>query len=146
MLWFLRNWKSCIRKNLDLIFWKYFYNFIIIIINAVLWGSVVIFNFFVEDVFLFRNVFITGSAGVGKSFLLNEILKSLKQLKVYVTASTGVAACNIGGTTFHRFVVGLSFTFSVQFLTFCLYFFISSVFIDLVFCLSTEVFSRHAIN
>lgn len=93
-------------------------------------GIAVIFNFFI-DVFLFRNVFITGSAGVGKSFLLNEILKSLKQLKVYVTASTGVAACNIGGTTFHRFVAGLSFTFSVQFLTFCL----SSIFIDLVFCL-----------
>ena len=71
--------------------------------------------------FLFRNVFITGSAGVGKSFLLNEILKSLKHLKVYVTASTGVAACNIRGTTFHRFVGGLSFPFSVQFLTFCLY-------------------------
>lgn len=50
-----------------------------------------------------KNVFITGSAGVGKSFLLNQILKELKHKIVYVTASTGVAACNIGGTTLHSF-------------------------------------------
>ena len=106
------------QEKLRFNFLELFYNFSRIIINAVLWRSMVIFSFCMEDIFLFRNVFITGSAGVGKSFLLNEILKSLKHSKVYVTASTGVAACNIGGTTFHRFVVGLPFTFSIQCLTY----------------------------
>ncbi|XP_065648802.1 ATP-dependent DNA helicase PIF1 isoform X2 [Hydra vulgaris] len=55
-----------------------------------------------------RNVFITGSAGVGKSFLLNELIKSQTKKGVYVTASTGVAACNINGTTLHSFAgIGL---------------------------------------
>ncbi|CAK9787080.1 unnamed protein product [Cutaneotrichosporon oleaginosum] len=56
-----------------------------------------------------RNIFFTGSAGAGKSVLLREIIKSLhfKYAKspdaVAVTASTGIAACNIGGTTLHSF-------------------------------------------
>ena len=56
-----------------------------------------------------RNVFFTGSAGTGKSVLLRYILSDLKQkykLKpdaVAVTASTGIAACNVGGTTLHSF-------------------------------------------
>lgn len=56
-----------------------------------------------------RSVFFTGSAGTGKSVLLREIIAALR-LKyrsrpdaVAVTASTGIAACNIGGTTIHRF-------------------------------------------
>ncbi|XP_057305688.1 ATP-dependent DNA helicase PIF1-like isoform X1 [Hydractinia symbiolongicarpus] len=54
-----------------------------------------------------KNVFITGSAGVGKSYLLNRIIKSLPR-SIHVTASTGVAACNIGGTTLHSFAgIGL---------------------------------------
>lgn len=117
LFWFKRV-KILHQEKLRFNFLERFYNFSIIIINAVLWRSMVIFSFCMEDIFLFRNVFITGSAGVGKSFLLNEILKSLKHSKVYVTASTGVAACNIGGTTFHRFVVGLPFTFSIQCLTY----------------------------
>ena len=52
----------------------------------------------------FRSIFITGSAGVGKSFLLQKIIDCLPKRKVYVTASTGVAACNIGGSTLHRYV------------------------------------------
>ncbi|GAA5924183.1 hypothetical protein JCM1841_006870 [Sporobolomyces salmonicolor] len=56
-----------------------------------------------------RNVFFTGSAGTGKSVLLREIIASLKRKHrgnadaVAVTASTGMAACNIGGTTIHSF-------------------------------------------
>ncbi|GMK58938.1 hypothetical protein CspeluHIS016_0603800 [Cutaneotrichosporon spelunceum] len=56
-----------------------------------------------------RNIFFTGSAGAGKSVLLREIIKSLhiKYAKstdaVAVTASTGIAACNIGGVTLHSF-------------------------------------------
>ncbi|KAN0061700.1 DNA helicase [Thecaphora frezii] len=56
-----------------------------------------------------KNVFFTGSAGTGKSVLLREIIKELKQVyhkkpdAVAVTASTGIAACNIGGVTLHSF-------------------------------------------
>ncbi|KAL0237064.1 hypothetical protein PCE1_000461 [Barthelona sp. PCE] len=53
------------------------------------------------------NVFFTGAAGTGKSFLLKLIIKALRQRynerEIYVTAPTGVAACNIGGTTLHSF-------------------------------------------
>lgn len=61
-----------------------------------------------------RNVFFTGSAGTGKSVLLREIIKELRRKHakspdaVAVTASTGIAACNIGGVTIHSFAgIGL---------------------------------------
>ncbi|GAA5871155.1 hypothetical protein JCM3774_006807 [Rhodotorula dairenensis] len=61
-----------------------------------------------------KSVFFTGSAGTGKSVLLREIISSLKRKyrgsgdAVAVTASTGMAACNIGGTTIHSFAgIGL---------------------------------------
>lgn len=60
-----------------------------------------------------KSVFFTGSAGTGKSVLLRSAIQELKQLhkqpeNVAVTASTGLAACNIGGTTLHSFAgVGL---------------------------------------
>lgn len=47
-----------------------------------------------------RNVFITGSAGTGKSFLLNELRN---KYDITVTASTGAAAVNVSGTTIHSF-------------------------------------------
>lgn len=56
-----------------------------------------------------RSVFFTGSAGTGKSVLLREIIAALKKKyiqeseRVAVTASTGLAACNIGGVTLHSF-------------------------------------------
>lgn len=58
------------------------------------------------------SLFYTGSAGTGKSVLLRAIIKSLKSQykkgEVAVTASTGLAACNIGGITLHSFAgVGL---------------------------------------
>lgn len=58
------------------------------------------------------SLFYTGSAGTGKSVLLRSIIKALRQKyekgKVAVTASTGLAACNIGGITLHSFAgVGL---------------------------------------
>ena len=46
-----------------------------------------------------KNIFITASAGCGKSFLLNSIRRNIPKLTV--TASTGIAALNIGGVTLH---------------------------------------------
>jgi ATP-dependent DNA helicase PIF1 len=53
-----------------------------------------------------RNVFITGVAGTGKSTILNEV-KSKKEMAI--TATTGIAAVNIGGQTLHSyFGIGLA--------------------------------------
>ncbi|KAF8675180.1 Dna repair and recombination [Rhizoctonia solani] len=58
-----------------------------------------------------KSVFFTGSAGTGKSVLLQNIIKTLHDREtegVYVTASTGIAAINIKGQTLHAFAgVGL---------------------------------------
>ncbi len=50
-----------------------------------------------------QNVFLTGSAGTGKTFLLNKFIEYLKkrETKVGVTASTGIAATHLGGRTIH---------------------------------------------
>lgn len=50
-----------------------------------------------------KNVFITGSGGTGKSFLLKKIIGILPPHNTFVTASTGVSACQIGGMTLHSF-------------------------------------------
>lgn len=49
------------------------------------------------------NVFLTGSPGAGKTYVLNQFIKlARKQHKtVAVTASTGIAATHIGGVTIH---------------------------------------------
>jgi len=49
------------------------------------------------------NMLITGNAGTGKSFLVNQIVSRLEEQgkKVMVVASTGIAATHIGGRTFH---------------------------------------------
>ena len=50
-----------------------------------------------------RNVFITGGAGTGKSYLLRAIVYTLMSAgkKVIVCAPTGIAAANVGGMTIH---------------------------------------------
>ncbi len=51
------------------------------------------------------NVFITGPAGTGKTFLLQAIVDRLRTMnqRVVVTASTGIAAIMIHGQTLHSF-------------------------------------------
>ena len=51
------------------------------------------------------NLFLTGGAGVGKTTLTNEIIKTYEQenKKVAKLASTGMAATLIGGQTLHSF-------------------------------------------
>ena len=50
-----------------------------------------------------KNVYLTGAAGSGKTYALNEYISYLKNrgVSVAVTASTGIAATHIGGTTIH---------------------------------------------
>ncbi|KAL5704684.1 DNA helicase [Ranunculus cassubicifolius] len=59
-----------------------------------------------------QSIFITGSAGTGKSFVVSQAIDLLKQIyypnEVFITASTGVAACALNGQTLHSFAgVGL---------------------------------------
>lgn len=61
-----------------------------------------------------QSVFFTGPAGTGKSVLMRAIIAELKKKyvrdpeRIAVTASTGLAACNIGGMTLHSFAgIGL---------------------------------------
>jgi len=70
---------------------------------------VVLYNTFMKNKILkllkTKNVFLTGGAGVGKSYLTKEIiLEYKKNLKhVAVLGSTGISAINIGGQTIHSF-------------------------------------------
>lgn len=48
-------------------------------------------------------IFLTGSPGTGKSFVLQVIIPQLLHKNVGITATTGCAAINVGGTTIHSF-------------------------------------------
>jgi len=47
-----------------------------------------------------RNIFLTGPAGVGKSYLINQYIETHNN--VLVCAPTGIAALNVGGETIHK--------------------------------------------
>ncbi|MDR3298087.1 MAG: AAA family ATPase [Candidatus Nomurabacteria bacterium] len=50
-----------------------------------------------------RNCFLTGAAGAGKTYVLNQFIRASKARgrKVAVTASTGIAATHLNGNTIH---------------------------------------------
>ncbi len=59
------------------------------------------------DILEERNLFLTGGAGVGKSFLTKELIRHYhKEYQgVVVLGSTGISAVNVGGQTIHSFFV-----------------------------------------
>jgi ATP-dependent DNA helicase PIF1 len=50
----------------------------------------------------YNNIFLTGGAGVGKSYLTKKLIKEYFG-NLVVIAPTGIAAVNIGGQTIHSF-------------------------------------------
>ena len=50
-----------------------------------------------------ENVFLTGGAGSGKSFLIRHYMKEVDSQELPILASTGAAAVLLGGRTFHSF-------------------------------------------
>ena len=56
-----------------------------------------------------ENVFLSGEAGTGKSYVIDQFKEHLDRngIKYVVAAPTGLAALNVGGTTLHR-MFGLS--------------------------------------
>jgi len=50
-----------------------------------------------------KNVFLTGAAGSGKTYVLREYISFLRKhhIEVAITASTGIAATHLGGQTIH---------------------------------------------
>lgn len=68
-------------------------------------------KFFNEFLTSNRNIFLTGSAGTGKSYVLKTLSAFCDQENILLskTASTGIAAINIGGQTLHSFMgIGLA--------------------------------------
>jgi ATP-dependent exoDNAse (exonuclease V) alpha subunit len=64
-----------------------------------------------------KNVFLTGPAGSGKTYVLNSYISYLRErgVEVAVTASTGIAATHIGGMTIHGWSgIGIKDTLSAQ--------------------------------
>jgi len=62
-----------------------------------------------------QNVFLTGRAGAGKTYVLNEYIQYLKNhnIPVAITASTGIAATHLGGITIHSWSgIGIKDKFS----------------------------------
>lgn len=62
-----------------------------------------------------RNVFLTGAAGSGKTYVLNQYINYLKwnDILVGTTASTGIAATHLGGVTIHSYSgIGIRSTIS----------------------------------
>ncbi|MBC7467567.1 MAG: AAA family ATPase, partial [Bdellovibrio sp.] len=50
-----------------------------------------------------ENIFLTGGAGSGKSYVVREFMKDVDPKQMPILASTGAAAVLLGGRTFHSF-------------------------------------------
>lgn len=59
----------------------------------------------INEMLGYGNCFLTGGAGVGKSFIINKLMDEFisNDIPYALTASTGIAAQLIGGTTIHSF-------------------------------------------
>jgi len=57
----------------------------------------------IEIIMKGHNVFLTGAAGAGKTWVLNKCIENLKEKgkKIAITATTGIAATHIDGITIH---------------------------------------------
>lgn len=58
-----------------------------------------------------HSIFLTGPAGSGKTFVLNQFIREARAngKSVAVTASTGLAATHLGGNTIHSWAgIGIS--------------------------------------
>lgn len=51
-----------------------------------------------------KNIFLTGAAGTGKTYILNQYIQECREQgkEVLVCATTGIAALNLNGTTMHQ--------------------------------------------
>lgn len=58
---------------------------------------------FIDRALQGENIFLTGKAGTGKSFVVKELISKLKNKKFVALAPTGIAANNINGQTIHSF-------------------------------------------
>src|SRR4029079_6382805 len=51
-----------------------------------------------------KNIFLTGMAGSGKSFLLTSLSRLFPSKNIILTSTTGISAFNIGGCTIHSYL------------------------------------------
>jgi hypothetical protein len=63
-------------------------------------------KFFLDSALCGKNIFLTGAAGAGKTFVINEVVRMLRQQgkQVAVTSSTGNTAVAIEGQTLYSLV------------------------------------------
>lgn len=69
-----------------------------------------------------QSIFLTGSAGTGKSFLLKKIITELQEKyggeRVGITSTTGTGAIIIGGATLHSYLgIGIVNSSNINFLS-----------------------------
>lgn len=57
-----------------------------------------------KQMYMGKNIFLTGKAGVGKSHVVNKFIQDMEESNknIIVVAPTGIAALNINGATIHR--------------------------------------------